>query len=372
MDKKTVAKNPKPKKKKNRLVSFLAYFMTFLVVFTISSYLSYKYFINDKELDVAAIKASINEETGIQVEIPTGSDTGDIAEILKKAGVIDHPFLFKFISKFNGYDGRYKSGKHIVGKNLEYKEIMEILCDNPVTTTVTIIEGKNIKQIAQTLSEKKLIDQEDFLEACNNEEFDYKFLEDIPDNPDRKNKLEGYLFPDTYFFDPTGGPKAIIQKFLDYFNLKFKEDFYNRAKELNMTVDEVIILASIIEMETANPEERAIVSSVFHNRLKSSNPELKKLQSCATIQYVLYDTQNKMKETISDEDTKIEHPYNTYLHEGLPPGPICCPGLASIEAALYPDEESEYYYFVAKGDGTHHFSKTLEEHLQAVKKYQSE
>jgi len=372
MDKKTVTKKQKPKKHKNRLVSFLLYFVSFLLLFTISSYLSFKYFIQEEELDVAAIKASINEETGIQVEIPTGSDTGVIAEILKEAGVIKRPFLFKFISKFNGYDGRYKSGKHIVDKGLEYKEIMEILCDNPVTTTVTIIEGKNTKQIAETLSEKKLIDEESFLEACNTEEFDYKFLDEIPDNPDRKNKLDGYLFPDTYFFDPTGGPKAIIQKFLDNFNLKFKEDFYSRAKELNMTVDEVIILASIIEMETANPEERAIVSSVFHNRLKSNNPDLKKLQSCATIQYVLYDTQHKMKEKISDEDTKIEHPYNTYLHEGLPPGPICSPGLASIEAALYPDEESEYYYFVAKGDGTHHFSKTLEEHLQAVKNYQSE
>ena len=92
-----------------------------------------------------------------------------------------------------------------------------------------------------------------------------------------------------------------------------------------MTVDEIIILASIIEMETASPEERAIVSSVFHNRLKSNNPELKKLQSCATVQYVLYDTQNKMKETITDEDTKIEHPYNSYLHEGLPAGAICSP-----------------------------------------------
>ena len=369
MDKKIVRKKQKPKKQKNRLVSFLLYFMSFLLVFTISSYFSFKYFIQEEELDVAAIKAGISEETGIKVEIPTGSDTGKIAEILKDAGVIKRPFVFKFISKFNGYDGRYKSGKHIVAKGLEYKEIMEILCDNPVTTTVTIIEGKNLKQIAQILSEKKLVDQETFLEACNSEDFDYKFLEDIPD---RKNKLEGYLFPDTYFFDPTGDPKAIIQKFLDNFNLKFKEDFYSRAEELNMTVDEIIILASIIEMETASPEERAIVSSVFHNRLKSNNPELKKLQSCATVQYVLYDTQNKMKETITDEDTKIEHPYNSYLHEGLPPGPICSPGLASIEAALYPDEESEYLYFVAKGDGTHHFSKTLEEHLRAVKEYQSE
>ncbi|WP_243467136.1 endolytic transglycosylase MltG [Acetivibrio straminisolvens] len=215
------------------------------------------------------------------------------------------------------------------------------------------------------------MDKEDFIEACNTEEFEYKFLKDIPDSPERKNRLEGYLFPDTYFFDPKGGERAIIEKFLDNFDAKFKPEFYERAKELNMTVDEVIILASIIERETALPEERAIVSSVFHNRLKSSNPELKKLQSCATVQYVLYNTQGKMKEKLSDEDTKINHPYNTYLFEGLPPGPICSPGLAAIEAALYPDEESEYLFFVAKGDGSHEFSKTLAEHLEAVKKYEA-
>ena len=128
MDKKIVRKKQKPKKQKNCLVSFLLYFMSFLLVFTISSYFSFKYFIQEEELDVAAIKAGISEETGIKVEIPTGSDTGKIAEILKDAGVIKRPFVFKFISKFNGYDGRYKSGKHIVAKGLEYKEIMEILC----------------------------------------------------------------------------------------------------------------------------------------------------------------------------------------------------------------------------------------------------
>ncbi|NMB33803.1 MAG: endolytic transglycosylase MltG [Clostridium sp.] len=369
MNKKTITKKKKSKKSKNRFLAFLLYFTAFLLIFTLSSYFSYKYFIQEKELDVVAIKARINEETGIHIEIPIGSNTSDIAAILNDAGVVDKPLWFKFISKFNGYDGCYKSGKHIIDKALGYREIMEILCDNPITTTVTIVEGKNLKQIAHILDEKNLIDMDIFLEACGTEEFEYKFLEGVPD---RKNKLEGYLFPDTYFFDPTSGPRSLIKKFLDNFNLKFKEDFYTRAKELNMSIDEIIILASIIEAETPNPDERPIVSSVFHNRLKSENPELKKLQSCATVQYVLYDTQNKMKEKISDNDTKIEHPYNTYLYEGLPPGPICSPGIAAIEAALYPDEESTYFYFVAKGDGTHHFSKTLEEHMRASETYQSE
>lgn len=363
----TIAPKKKTKKRRNMFFSLFLYFVIFLIVFSISSLASYTFFVNEKEIDYQEVIAKIDPEKSIQVEIPRGSDTNDIANILKEEGIIEYPFWFKFISKFNGYDGCYKSGKHIIDSGFQYKEIMEVLCSNPVTTTVTIIEGKNVNQIADTLNEKKVIDKESFLEACNTEEFDYEFLENIPE---RENKLEGYLFPDTYFFDPKGGERAIIEKFLDNFNAKFKPEFYERAKELNMTADEVIILASIIERETALPEERAIVSSVFHNRLKSANPELKKLQSCATVQYILYNTQGKMKENLSDEDTKINHPYNTYLFEGLPPGPICSPGLAAIEAALYPDEESEYLFFVAKGDGSHEFSKTLAEHLEAVKKYE--
>lgn len=136
-----------------------------------------------------------------------------------------------------------------------------------------------------------------------------------------------------------------------------------------MTVDEVITLASIIERETKIPEEKEIVSSVFHNRLKSQDPSFKKLQSCATIQYILLQRDGKVKELLTYEDTQIDHPYNTYLHEGLPPGPLCSPGLDSIIAALYPNEESDYLFFVARGDGSHEFSRTLAEHEAAKQKY---
>ncbi|HOQ00530.1 MAG TPA: endolytic transglycosylase MltG [Acetivibrio clariflavus] len=199
----------------------------------------------------------------------------------------------------------------------------------------------------------------------NTEKFDYDFIAQIPE---RENRLEGYLFPDTYFFDPLSSDREIITKFLDNFDMKFKLDYYARAKELNMTVDEIITLASIIEKETALPEEKPIISSVFHNRLKSKDPSLRKLQTDATIQYILFKRDGKIKEKLTEADTKIDDPYNTYLYEGLPPGPICSPGLASIEAALYP-EKTDYYYFVAKGDGSHYFSKTLSEHEAAKKRY---
>lgn len=366
-DKKTSGKKPKTKKRKNIFLSLFLCFISFLILFAISSYISYKYFYDPEDSSDQEVMASIEPENGIEVEIPTGSNTDAIANILNEKGIIKHPFMFKFVSKFNGYDGHYKSGKHVVSKELDYEGIMKILCSNPVTTTVTILEGWNLSQLVKYLDDKKVIDKDNFMKVCDTENFEYKFLESVPE---RENRLEGYLFPDTYFIDPSGGEKEVIRKLLNNFDLKFKPDFYERAKELNMTVDEVIVLASIIEKEAKLPEERRIISSVFHNRLKTKNSSLKKLQSCATVQYILYNTEGKIKEIITEEDTKIKHPYNTYLHEGLPPGPICSPGLAAIEAALYPDEESEYMFFVARGDGSHEFSKTLAEHEAAIKKYE--
>jgi len=314
----------------------------------------------DEDLEV-----SIDPAEGIEITIPRGSSTSDIAKILKENGIIKWPTLFMLQSKINGYDGTYMSGKHIVSKDLNYDELMRVLSSNPVSVNVTIPETFYLDQVLNLLSEKKLIDKESFIKSMNTEKFDYDFIAQIPE---RENRLEGYLFPDTYFFDPPSSDREIITKFLDNFDMKFKLDYYARAKELNMTVDEIITLASIIEKETALPEEKPIISSVFHNRLKSKDPSLRKLQTDATIQYILFKRDGKIKEKLTEADTKIDDPYNTYLYEGLPPGPICSPGLASIEAALYP-EKTDYYYFVAKGDGSHYFSKTLSEHEAAKKRY---
>lgn len=315
----------------------------------------------DEDLEV-----NVDPETGIEITIPRGSSTSDIANILKENGIIEWPTLFILQSKINGYDNTYMSGKHIVSKDLTYDELMRVLSSNPVSVNITIPETYYLDQVLNTLSDKKLIEKESFINSMNTEIFDYDFIEQIPE---RENRLEGYLFPDTYFFDPLSTDREIIAKFLDNFDTKFKLDYYARAEELNMTVDQIITLASIIEKEATLPEEKPIISSVFHNRLKSKDPSLRKLQTDATIQYIIYKREGKIKERLTENDTKIDDPYNTYLYEGLPPGPICNPGLKSIEAALYPEEGSQYYYFVARGDGSHHFSKTLSEHEAAKKKY---
>lgn len=338
-------------------------------------YATYSYIVEN--YSATSTISEIPLEDQLLIEIPMGAGTATIANILKEKGIIKYPLIFRIYSKINGYDGVYRSGVHAIDKNVNYNTLkgydmlMEIISSNPLSyvgVRVTIPEGYNNEQIIETLEKSNLIDRESFISILENSQFDFEFLKD---NKRKQNKLEGYLFPDTYEFDPDENDREIILKMLRNFNQKFKPEYYRRAEELNMTIDEIIILASIIEKEAKLPEERPIIAGVFYNRLKSKDPNLRKLQSCATIQYILYKRDGVIKDVITAEDEKIEDPYNTYLYEGLPPGPICNPGLASIEAALYPAEH-DYLYFVSKEDGTggHYFSRTYTEHLSAQLKAQ--
>jgi len=365
--------------KNGKIVVALLVLFFLIAVTVICGYYSYTFVFDSstKTSEDNKNPALESPEEGIALEIPMGSSTADIAEILNKNNIIKFPKVFKVLSKINGYDGTYKSGIHLIPQKRNYNtlngydELMRILSSMPksdLSVNVTIPEGYNYIQVIELFSQKNLIDKDKFIDVANNENFNYKFLKGIPS---REFKLEGYLFPETYAFAPDGGEKEIIGRMLEQFDKVFLPEYYERAKELNMTVDEVITLASIIERETKLPEERAIVSGVFHNRLNAKDKTLRKLQSCATLQYIIYKRDGKVKETITLEDEKINDPYNTYMYEGLPPGPICSPGKESIIAALY-TEKHDYMYFVLKEDGTgaHHFSKTYQEHLNAQKNAQ--
>ena len=196
---------------------------------------------------------------------------------------------------------------------------------------------------------------------------DYAFWKYLPAG---QQKLEGFLFPDTYDFGVKATDRQVINRMLARFDEVFKPEYYTQAEKLGMTPYEIVILASIIEKESAHSDERKIISSVFYNRLNSTDASLKKLQSCATIQYILLEKTGAVKLKITDEDTSIPSTYNTYIHAGLPPKPICSPSEDSILAALYP-ENTDYLYFVAKGDeeGRNEFSKTYQEHLAARQRY---
>jgi len=365
-------KKDNPVKKKKSIVGILVLFFIILVVL-VCGYNTYR-FVTDNQ-GISAMSSN-KDKTGNPIKIVSKSSTSDIASVLKKENLIRSTFLFKVLSKLNGYDGKYKAGTFKIDRSINYNNLngydllMKKLTSSPEKEPgllVTIPEGKTFKETEDILSNSGLINISKFTEIANNQKLDFDFLKDVPH--DRENRLEGYLFPDTYNFNPKGGEKEVITRCLNQFDVVFKPEYYTRSKELNMTTDQIIILASIIEREAKSPDERSIIAGVLYNRLHNKNKTLRRLQVDATIQYALLNSQGSVKERLSLDDLKMDTPYNTYLYEGLPPGPICSPGAESIKAALYP-QKNDYIYYVAKddGSGTHYFSKTYKEHLIAKAK----
>lgn len=293
------------------------------------------------------------------ITISAGETTSQIADQLQAANVIRYPFFFRLVSRFGGHDGQYKEGTYLLNGSMGYDRIIKIIkgeVKNGATVKVTFPEGFEFRQIVDRLESEGLIDRDEFIEAASTHVFDYPFLKDLPE---RENRLEGYLFPDTYLFHKEITPDEIITAMLNRFDEIYTAEYEQRAQELRLTTDEVVTLASIIEREAVGDGDRKDVSSVFHNRLDSS--EYPYLQSCATVQYIL----QERKPVLSEQDTRIDSPYNTYINRGLPVGPIASPGKASIEAALYPND-TDYLFFVLGKDGKHIFSQTYEQHLAAM------
>ena len=308
--------------------------------------------------------ALMKPSSDLSVKIEKGSTVGQIARELKDAGLIEYRWAFVLFAKVTGNADSFQYGTYVLNTDMDYLELVTNLQKTAsfrATVTVMIPEGAELREIIATLDEKNVCTAEELWDAVENHPFDYDFLQNLPE---RENRLEGYLFPDTYEFFEQSDAVTVLTKFLDNFEVKFSQELRDRAQEIGMSIDEVVTLASIIEREAASDEDRATVSSVFHNRLNSTQYPL--LQSCATVQYVL----QERKPVLTYDDIKIDSPYNTYLYEGLPIGPIASPGLASIRAALYP-ETTDYYFFVVTADGTHIFSKTLAEHNAAVKQANS-
>lgn len=294
----------------------------------------------------------------VTITIESGATLSEIADTLKENGVIRYPAFFKMFSKSRYED--YKFGEYIINTGASYEQIAEkISSTKNDATKITIPEGTEIYKIEGILSQKGI--ESDFLNTANdiyqNEKDNYDFLKNLPE---RDNPLEGYLFPDTYNLSKENTAENLIHSMLNEFENKWKDEYDKQAKKLNMTQDEIIILASVIEREAASAEEMPKVSSVFHNRLSSKDYPY--LQSCATVQYIL----KERKAVLSEADTKIKSPYNTYINKGLPVGPICSPGEEAIRAALYPDD-TDYYFFVLGKDGKTIFSKTYQEHQQAMR-----
>lgn len=327
-------------------------FLVFCVL--LSAAAGYLYYNNGLE------SASGNEAAfSKQIVIPKGSSVRTVAGILKSENLIKDSLVFELYCKLNKTADKMKAGKYSISSSMNMPEIVDVIASGKAlidTVKFTIPEGYNQEQIAEKLNSLGVVSQESIQAAITADDYDYEFIEQIPE---RENRLEGYLFPDTYEIYRDTSAEAIIDKLLQRFDSVFKEEYRNRARELNMSMDQIITLASIIEREAKLDSERKTISGVFHNRLKKNMM----LQSCATVQYLL----KEQKEVLTYKDLEIESPYNTYKYAGLPPGPIASPGLKSIEAALYP-EDTEYLYFFAKDDGSHVFSKTYNEHINAQNK----
>ncbi|MGQ9679099.1 MAG: endolytic transglycosylase MltG [bacterium] len=285
-----------------------------------------------------------------EVTVQPGMSLPAIAESLKQKQIINSTLLFRFLVWLNNYENQIKPGRYRFAPNSDPRLVLKTLIrEIPAHLMVTIPEGTTTQQIARLLEENGICPAASFLAACT----DTILLRSL-DIPFRT--VEGYLFPETYEFQTGSNPETIIRRLVHQCRLVLT----NLKKENKTALSEpqAIILASIIEKEAKVPDEFPIIAGVFLNRLRRNIP----LQSCATIEFLL----PKHKERLSLEDLKIPSPYNTYLHHGLPPGPICNPGRLALRAALFPARHS-YLYFVSRGDGTHIFSTNSREHESAVR-----
>ncbi|MDD2402049.1 MAG: endolytic transglycosylase MltG [Clostridia bacterium] len=284
-----------------------------------------------------------------------GSTPGQIANSLAEKGFIKNVRAFILYARITGNIKNFKAGEYIINPALNVPQIVDKLIKGEIISiTFTIPEGYDLRQIVKVLVKNDIATEEEFWEAVKNGDFDYSFLKDLPHND---NRLEGYLFPDTYTIAKGISVDQVINMMLKRF-----ENIYKKLPEnkTGLSQHEVVTLASMIEGESLLDKERAVVASVFFNRLKIGM----KLDSCATVQYAL----KERKTRLLFEDLEIKSPYNTYLNKGLPPGPIGNPGIASLCAALEP-VDTNYYYFFAKKDnsGEHVFSTTLGEHNRSKK-----
>lgn len=294
------------------------------------------------------------DETWKEVEIPEGSSYTGGVNILKENGIINNRLGLILLGKITAADRQLKPGYYSLSASMSPWQIFDTLIDGrTIQFTVTIPEGSNLKNIMKKFKRTGLISDDAW--SLANDEY---FLDLLNINAP---SLEGYLYPDTYSFSKGTDPKVIFKRMVGMLKEKFDEPLMARAREIGMSKNEVLTLASIIEKEAIFDRERPIISAVYHNRLKKKM----RLQADPT---VLYGVEKRWKR-IRYKDLKRKTPYNTYRIKGLPPGPIASPGIKSIKAALYPSDD-DYLFFVARNDGTHFFSKTDKEHWKAVVQFQ--
>jgi len=295
----------------------------------------------------------------VVLTVPPGASSREVADLLEHEGIIRDRLFFRLLLRIRREDSHIKAGEYRLGPGMSALELASrLLRGEVVQYPVTIPEGLTVQQVIKLLVDRGWGDPEVFRALLRDPSLRPT---SVPEDPRLREPLEGYLFPDTYLFARGVSERQILRAMLNRMEAVLTQELRERALELGMEIHQVVTLASIIEREAVVAEERAVISAVFHNRLRLNM----KLDACPTVRYAL---DKPSREPLLLRDLEVDSPYNTYRHPGLPPGPIANPGKASLLAALYP-AEVKYLYFVSRNDGTHVFSHTLAEHERAARLY---
>lgn len=315
--------------------------------------------------------ALVKDDFVVELTIPDHITLDEAAEILYENKIIKYPGVFKIFAGLKDVDAtKFVGGTYQLSPTMNY----EILCTAFIPkkerkiVRLTIPEGSTVQDIIKIFTAEGIGTEEGFVDAINN--FDYSeyfpFLKDVyaACTSDRKYKLEGYLYPDTYDFYSDAKESQLIYKLLENFNAKFSGEMANDAKEAGWTIDQIVTIASLVQKEAYHYEDYDTIASVFYNRLANSKT-YPKLESDATTVYAIEIATGSRPDKLGDAELQFNSPYNTRVYKGLPPGAICSPGYDAIMCAIYP-AKTNYYFFVANKEKYNIFSRTYEEHQRAV------
>lgn len=346
-------------RKNKRLFRFVWLIMVLLV-----SLLLGRFFVTGMN-DMLAVGRA---ETSVTVNIPKNANIGQVAQALNNKGIIKDIEFFKLYSKLTKAPKNFTGGTYQLSLNMDYMALINAIksSENRITTVkLTFREGLNAMEIADLLDKNGICSSGNVLSVFNSSNFDKKFdfINDITNASDRYYKLEGYLFPDTYEFYKGEKPEQAVEKLLSNCNEKLTKQIRTKAESSGMTIDQMLTLASMIQSEAADKNDMYKVSSVFHNRLTSGDKVLMCLSSDPTMYYPY----RKLELVPKNIRSSFKSRYNTYNIEGLPPGPICNPGLDAIDAALNPTA-TKYYYFCHDKNGKAYYASTVSQHKANLKK----
>ncbi len=309
-----------------------------------------------------------NNASTVRFSIQKGESASSIAKRLEAQRLIGNSWLFLLVARLRGAEGHLEAGDYVLRRNLTMGEMINELQSGRLSEArITVVEGWRMEEIADLLTRRKIADGEEFRALARATASGDDFLSSRPVD----STLEGYLFPDTYSVAPGATSSELIAAMLRNFGQRFDGRMREQTAKSGLTIHQVVTLASIVEREAVMAEERPFIAGVFLNRLKMKMP----LQADPTVQYARFGPGARdasgdgyWSRPLTTADLALDSPYNTYRNQGLPPGPIANPGLASLRAVLEP-AATDYLYFVAKDDASHAFAQTLQEHNSNVAKY---